>query len=100
MIQEWTNEDLVQPKKEKPGVGVGQNRGTRKKQAYSIRNYLGTSLVVQWLRLWAPIAGGPDSIPDQGARSHMLQLRPRAAKKKKNYLQWSSLVMVESELLL
>ena len=32
------------------------------------------------LRLWAPSAGGPGSIPGQGVRSHMLQLRPRAAK--------------------
>ena len=37
---------------------------------------LGTSLVVQWLRLWAPNAGGPGSIPGQGTRSHMPQLRP------------------------
>ena len=44
------------------------------------RLYIGTSLVVQWLRLWAPSAGDPGSIPGQGARSHMLQLRPRAAK--------------------
>ena len=33
------------------------------------------SLVVQWLRLQAPHAGGRDSIPDQGTRSHVLQLR-------------------------
>ena len=41
---------------------------------------LGTSLVVQWLRLRAPHAGSPDSIPGQGTRSHMLQLRPGTAK--------------------
>ena len=35
----------------------------------------GTSLVVQWLRLHAPNAGRPGSIPGQGTRSHMLQLR-------------------------
>ena len=35
----------------------------------------GTSLVVQWLRLRAPNAGGLGSIPGQGTRSHMLQLR-------------------------
>ena len=34
----------------------------------------GTSWVVQWLRLCAPNAGGPGSIPGQGIRSHMLQL--------------------------
>ena len=31
----------------------------------------GTSLVVQWLRLCAPNAGGLGSIPGQGTRSHM-----------------------------
>ena len=38
------------------------------------------SLVVQWLRLCTPKAGGPGSIPGQGTRPHMLQLRPSAAK--------------------
>ena len=37
--------------------------------------FLGTSLVVQWLRLHAPNAGGPGSIVDQGIRSHMLQIQ-------------------------
>ena len=47
----------------------------------------GTSLVVQWLRLHTPNSGGPGSIPGQGTRSrmpqlraHMLQRRPGAAK--------------------
>ena len=31
----------------------------------------GTSLVVQWLRLHAPNAGGLGSIPGQGTRSRM-----------------------------
>ena len=35
----------------------------------------GTSLVVQWLRLWAVNAGGLGLIPGQGTRSLMLQLR-------------------------
>ena len=35
----------------------------------------GTSLVVQWLRLLAPNARGLNSIPGQGTRSHMPQLR-------------------------
>ena len=30
----------------------------------------GTSLVVQWLKLRAPNAGGPGLIPGQGTRSH------------------------------
>ena len=35
-----------------------------------------TSLVVQWLRLLIPKAGGHGSISDQGTRSHiMLQLK-------------------------
>ena len=36
---------------------------------------LRTSLVVQWLRLHAPNAGGLGSIPGQGTRSHMPQQR-------------------------
>ena len=35
----------------------------------------GLPLVVQWLRLCAPNAGGTGSIPVQGTRSHMLQLK-------------------------
>ena len=35
---------------------------------------MGASLVVQWLRLRAPNAGGPGSIPGQGTRSHVPQL--------------------------
>ena len=34
-----------------------------------------TSLEVQWLRLCNPNAGGPNSIPGQGTRSHMPQLK-------------------------
>ena len=33
----------------------------------------GTSLVAQCLRLHAPSAGGPGSIPGQGTRSHVPQ---------------------------
>ena len=36
---------------------------------------LGISLVVQWVRLWAPNEGGPGLIPDQGIRPHVPQLR-------------------------
>ena len=49
----------------------------------SWKHYVGTSLVVQWLRLQAPNAGDPGSIPDQETRSHILQLRPSAVKYKK-----------------
>ena len=34
----------------------------------------GTSLVVQWLRLHTPNAGGLGSVPSQGIRSHKPQL--------------------------
>ena len=40
----------------------------------------GTSLVAQWLRLHASNAGGPGSIPVQGTRSHMPQLKPGTAR--------------------
>ena len=39
------------------------------------KRIIGTALVVQWLRLHAPCAGGPHSIPGQGTRSHMPQLK-------------------------
>ena len=51
-----------------------QPRQDIKKQRY------GTSLVVQWLRLHTPNAGGPSSFPGQGTRSHMPQPRLIAAK--------------------
>ena len=41
-------------------------------QSLEIKNTIsGTSLVAQWLILWAPNAGGPGSIPGQETRSHM-----------------------------
>ena len=36
--------------------------------------------VLLWLRFHILNAGDPGSIPGQGTRSHMLQLRPRATK--------------------
>ena len=36
---------------------------------------LGLPLEIQWLRLYASNAEGPGSIPGQGTRYHMLQLR-------------------------
>ena len=39
--------------------------------ALKTRVQRGTALVVQWIRLRAPNAGGPGSIPGQGTRSHM-----------------------------
>ena len=49
--------------------------------AHHYKSHKGTSLVVQWLRLWTPNAGGPGSIPDLGTRSHTPQLRHAAAAK-------------------
>ena len=41
-----------------------------------------TSLVVQWLRFYPPNTGGPGSIPDEGTRPHIPQLKiPRAMTK-------------------
>ena len=36
---------------------------------------VGTSLVVQWITFYTPNTGGPGSIPGQGTRFHMLQLK-------------------------
>ena len=43
----------------------------------------GTSHVAQWLRLWAPNAGGLASIPGRGTRSRMPQLKLSAVKENK-----------------
>ena len=48
---------------------------------YWLKNgLLGTSLVVQWPRIYAPNAKSLGLIPGQGSRSHMPQLRPSTAK--------------------
>ena len=45
-----------------------------------VKAFIRTSLVVQWLRLLTPSAGGLGAIPGQGTRSCMPQLKiPRAA---------------------
>ena len=45
-----------------------------------LKHTLWHSLVVQWLRFCLPNAGGPGSILNQGARSHVPQLRLGPAK--------------------
>ena len=46
--------------------------GGRGRQIQLIIKYAsGTSLVAQWIRLYAPNAGALGSIPSQGTRSHM-----------------------------
>ena len=54
---------------------------TKIEKEYLLKFIVMTSLVVQRLRLCTPNAGGRDSIPGQGTRSHMLRLKPSAAKK-------------------
>ena len=44
---------------------------TKKKKDKTQITNIGTSLVVQWVRLCAPNAGGLGSIPGWGTRSHM-----------------------------
>ena len=43
---------------------------------FIIKRSSGTSLVVQWLRLWFPKSGNQGSIPGWEIRSHMLQINP------------------------
>ena len=58
------------------------------KRKWSKRTISQTSLVVQWLALQAPNAGGPGLFPGRGTRSHkpqlkrsnVVQLRPMTAK--------------------
>ena len=44
-------------------------------ERHQTENHKGTSLVVQWLKLYAPNTGGWSLIPGRGIRSHMRQLR-------------------------
>ena len=59
-----------------------------KKKKKKRRRRLGTSLVVQWLRLCSPNAGSLGSILGQGAGSHMPQLRTRMLEFRSHVLQW------------
>ena len=48
---------------------------------------MGTSLMVQFLRLHTPKTEGPGLIPGQGTRSHMLQLKfSNATTEKKSHV--------------
>ena len=55
-------------------------KGNPKYKVYASLKLTGTSLVVQWLRLCAPNAGGPGSIPGQGTGSCMQQLKDPACR--------------------
>ena len=55
--------------------GTANNQGVIREAVR--KDHKGTSLVVQWLRFHLPMQGAQDSIPGQGTRSHMPQLRTR-----------------------
>ena len=48
---------------------------TENKRGEGDERNMGTSLMVQSLRLRSPKTGGPGLIPGQGTGSHMLQLK-------------------------
>ena len=56
--------------------------GTKSSGKCPYEREAGTSLVAQWLRLRAPNAGGPGSIPGQGTRAHVPQLKIPCAEMK------------------
>ena len=56
-----------------------------------------TSPVVQWLRLHAPSAGGPGSIPGQGTRSRVPQLNIPHAKTKTRHSQINKQIKFEKK---
>ena len=58
----------------------------KSQKIFKDKTNLQTSLVAQWLRLWASNAGGLGSIPGRVASSHMLcSVAKRFKKKKKIY---------------
>ena len=60
------------------------------------RSEVRISLVVQWLRLHAPNAGGLGSVPGQGAKSYMLRLTIPHAETK---TWWSQINILENNIL-
>ena len=75
----WPQWDCFTQRSQDWGVSPGDwgaHDKPHKTISYLIKkNVSGTSLVVQWLRLHAPNAGGPGLIPVQRARSHIPQPR-------------------------
>ena len=62
--------------------GKGDGRGAQDGRTHVHPWLIHISVVVHWLGLQAPNAEGPSSIPDQGTRSHVPQLKiPHAAMK-------------------
>ena len=79
----WTTFCYFQQQKCPPLIECAQ------KEALCQQNHpLGTSLVVQWVRLHAPNTGGPGSIPGWGTRSrmHAATRSPHAATKTRSSL--------------
>ena len=70
---------LILPKQKKTVIVIPDHKAINMFYIYILDNanilISGASLVVQWLRLHAPNAGGKGSIPGQGTRFHMPQLR-------------------------
>ena len=63
------------------------NRDVRLRQFKKKQTGLGTSLMVQWLRLQTSTAGGMDSIPGQGIKiPHACAVQPQK-KRKKGYIK-------------
>ena len=58
-----------------PSIPLGRPSAPAPSIQYRENPSLGTSLVVQWLRLCSPSAGGLDLIPGWGTRSHIRQLQ-------------------------
>ena len=56
----------------------------KSQKIFKDKTNLQTSLVAQWLRLWASNAGGLGSIPGRVASSHMLCSVAKRFKKRKN----------------
>ena len=57
----------------------------KSQKIFKDKTNLQTSLVAQWLRLWASSAGGLGSIPGRVASSHMLCSVAKRFKKEKIY---------------
>ena len=54
----------------------------------ALRDFRGTSLVVQWLRLHAPNTGGLGSIPGQGTKIPHASTKPQHSQiNKKNFFK-------------
>ena len=57
------------------GFAISMLKRSKETDEMSFKKHVsGTSLVVQWLRLCTPSAGGPGSSPVQGTGDHALQL--------------------------